>query len=99
MSEDKEKIVDRIDGLATTVVTAYVRYISEHRDTDSASVVTASALYVAIIVDALSYDVGDPSEKEVMSLVIEAAMTMLRDKRSIREYMKKIVGTVMEERH
>jgi hypothetical protein len=97
MSEDKEKIVDRIDGLATTVVTAYVRYISEHRDTDSASVVTASALYVAIIVDALSYDVDDPSEEEVMSLVIEAAMTMLRDKSAIREYVKKILETVVEE--
>jgi hypothetical protein len=50
-------------------------------------VLTASAFYLAVIVDALSFDEGDPSQEEVMALIADTAMTMLKDPRIIREYM------------
>jgi hypothetical protein len=96
--QDREKIVDTIEGLAKAVITAYVKYIDEHREIDSASVVTASGLYVAIIVESLSFDEDDPSEKEVIALVGDATMVMLKEKATLRDYMRQILQAVMAER-
>jgi hypothetical protein len=97
MSEAQEKIKDTIEELATAVTTAYVKYINEHREVDSASVLTASALYVAIITDSLSFDEGDPSQEEVLGMIVDAARVMLKDLPLIRSYIGAILYTVMAE--
>jgi hypothetical protein len=97
MSERRDKVADRIQGLSTAVITAYVKYISEHRDMDSASVVTATALFVAVIVDSLTFQEDDPSHEEAMALIAEAAMKMLMAPDTIRDYVKVIFTAVMEE--
>jgi hypothetical protein len=98
MSEDREKIVGNIEGLARAIVTAYVKYTNKHRDTDSASVITASALYLAIVVDSLTFDEGDPSQSETVTLIIDATIEMLRDTTPIRGYMRDILMSVVGKR-
>jgi hypothetical protein len=97
MSEDKEKIAGDIDGLAKTILTAYVQFVNEHRDIDNASVVTAISLLVAITVDTLSFGEDDPSQADVMSLISDAAMEMLKHPDTIRDYMKTILMSVVGE--
>jgi hypothetical protein len=98
MSEDKEKIVGNIEGLARAIITAYVRYAKKHKDTDNASVITASALYLAIVVDSLTFGEDDPPQSEVMALIIDATTEMLRDKTPIRGYMRDILMSVVGKR-
>jgi uncharacterized membrane protein len=95
----KEKITSDIEGLTTAVVTAYMKYINEHRGMGNVRVLTASAFYLAVIVDALTFDEGDPSQEEVMTLIVDTAMTMLKDPRIIRQYMGAILKSVLEESH
>jgi hypothetical protein len=95
----KEKIAHEIEGLATAVITAYVKHINEHQDLDNMQVLTASAFYLAVIVDALSFGEDDPSQEEMMALIADTAMTMLKDTRVIREYMGTILKSVTEEGH
>jgi hypothetical protein len=97
MSEHRDKIANRIRGLAAAITTGYMKYISEHRDMDSASVVTATALFVAAIVDSLSFCDDDPSQEEIMALIAEAATRMLEDTDTIRDYMGAIFKAVMAE--
>lgn len=97
MSEDKEKIVSGIDELAKTIITAYVQFANEHRDVSDATVVTAIALFVAITVDTLSFGEDDPSQAEVMSLITDTAMEMLKQPDIIRDYMKTIFISVVGE--
>jgi predicted GTPase len=98
MSEDKEKIVGNIEGLARAIVTAYVRYLNKHREMDSASVITASAFYLAIVVDSLSFEEDDPPQSETIALVIDATIEMLRDTTPIRGYMRDILKSVIGKR-
>jgi hypothetical protein len=88
---------DTIQELSTAIITGYMKYISEHRDMDSASVVTATALFVAVIVDSLTFQEDDPSHEEAMALIAEAAMKMLMEPDTIRDYVKVIFTAVMEE--
>jgi hypothetical protein len=97
MSEDKEKIVSGIDELAKAIITAYVQFANEHRDVNDATVVTAIALFVAITVDTLSFGEDDPSQADVMSLISDAAMEMLKHPDTIRDYMKTILMSVVGE--
>jgi hypothetical protein len=97
MSEDREKIVGDIEGLARATVTAYVRYINEHRDLDNVKVLTASAFYLATIVDTLSFGEDDPSQEEVLTLIAETTMIMLKDTSAIRQYMGTILKSVVGE--
>jgi hypothetical protein len=97
MSEDKEKIVDGITDLSTEVITAYIRYVSNHRQIDSASVLTASAFFVSVIVDTLSFGEDDPPEKEIMATLVDAATRMLESKAQIRRFTGDILKTVLEE--
>jgi hypothetical protein len=98
MSEDREKIVGDIEGLARAITTAYVRYLNKHREMDSASVITASAFYLAIVVDSLTFDEDDPPQSETIALVIDATMGMLRDTTPIRGYMAAILKSVVGKR-
>jgi hypothetical protein len=98
MSEDQEKIVGNIEGLARAIITAYVKYTKKHKDTDSASVITASALYLAIVVDSLTFEEGDPPQSETIALIIDATTEMLRDKTPIRGYMRDILMSVVGKR-
>jgi nanoRNase/pAp phosphatase (c-di-AMP/oligoRNAs hydrolase) len=98
MSEDREKIVGDIEGLARATITAYVKYIDKHREMDNASVITASALYLAIVVDALSFEEDDPPQSETITLIIDATMGMLRDTTPIRGYMRDILKSVIGKR-
>jgi hypothetical protein len=98
MSEDREKIVGDIEGLARAIVTAYVRYINKHREMDNASVITASAFYLAIVVDSLSFEKDDPPQSETIALVIDATIEMLRDTTPIRGYMAAILKSVVGKR-
>jgi hypothetical protein len=97
MSEDKEKIVGDIDSLAEAIITAYVKYINEHRDTDNASVMTAISLLVAIIVDTFSFEEGDLSQEEALSIIADTVMKMLKHPEIIRDYMKALLMSVVME--
>lgn len=97
MSESKEKIVDEITDLSTEIITAYIRYVSNHRQIDNASVLTASAFFVSVIVDALSFGEDDPSEKEIMLTLVDAAMKMLESKAHIRHFTGDILRGILEE--
>jgi nanoRNase/pAp phosphatase (c-di-AMP/oligoRNAs hydrolase) len=98
MSEDQEKIVGNIEGLAKAIITAYVKYTNKHKDTDNTSVITASALYLAIVVDSLSFEEGDPSQSETVALIIDATIEMLKDTTPIRGYMRDILMSVIGKR-
>jgi hypothetical protein len=95
----KAKVTSDILGMATAVITAYVKYINEHREMDNISVVTASAWYLAAVVDALSLNEDNPPQKEVMTLVADAAMIMLKDASTVREHMTTILKSVVGEAH
>jgi hypothetical protein len=95
MSEDEEKTTNEIMGLAKTLATAHVEFINEHHNIGNAAVMTAASLFVAIIVDSLSFDDDDPSEEEVMTTLTEAAMSMLGNRAIIRQFMTPIIDTVV----
>jgi hypothetical protein len=95
----KAKVTRDIEGMATAVITAYVKYINEHREMDNLSVVTASAWYLAAVVDALSLNENDLSQKEVVTLIADAAMIMLEDASTVREHMATILKSVVGEVH
>jgi hypothetical protein len=95
MSEDEEKTTNEIMGLAKTLATAHVEFINEHRNIGNAAVMTAASLFVAIIVDSLSFDDDDPSEEEVMTTLTETATSMLGNRAIIRQFMTPIIDTVV----
>jgi hypothetical protein len=97
MSEDREKIADTIEGLAKAVTTAHVTYIREHQEIDNAGVVTAMALFMAIVTDTLSYGDDDPSEDETLSTLTDITTEMLKNKPLIREFMGEIIKSVMRD--
>jgi undecaprenyl pyrophosphate phosphatase UppP len=97
MSKDREQIVDGISGLATTIVAAYMRYVSEHRQIDNPSVLTAAAMFAAIIVDTLSFGEDDPSEEEMLTLLIDTTKAMLASKAEVRRFSGMILHTVLME--
>jgi hypothetical protein len=86
-----------IQGMATAVITAYAKYISEHREIKNVSVLTASAFYLAAIVDVLSFGEDDPSQEETLTLIADATTMMLKHIGVIRRHMAAILKSVMEE--
>jgi hypothetical protein len=97
MSEDKEKHMTEINELVTAIVTTYVRHINKHRDMDNASVVAATAFFMATIVDALSFEEGDPPQTEVLAILTGVVTAMLEHPDTIRSHMKTILLSVMAE--
>jgi hypothetical protein len=97
MSEDREQIVDGITDLSIEIITAYIRYVNNHRQIDSASALTATAFFVSIVVDVLSFGEDDPTEKEIMATLVDAATRMLENKTQIRHFTGDILKTVLEE--
>lgn len=94
MSDDRVKIVGEISGLATAIVTAYVKYINEHQEIDNASVLTACATFAAIITDTLSFREDDPSEAETLALLFETVIELLSSKGLLRSFASTIVEEV-----
>src|SRR4051812_25827778 len=97
MSEDEHRLVDTMTKLAEALTTTYMRHVNEHRGMDSASVITAVSLFVAIIVDSLTYQSGDPQEDETIAIITDVVMRMLEDRQHARQLAARIIDTVLKE--
>jgi hypothetical protein len=93
MSEDDEKVADEITELGKALITAHVKFISKHHKINNAGVITATALFMAVIVDTLSHGDDDPTEDETMEAIGDIVEKLLENRSVLRSLTKAIVDT------
>jgi hypothetical protein len=97
MSEDELRLAETMTELAEALTTAHMRFVNERRRIDSASVVTAVSLFVAVIVDSLTCEEDDPTDEATVALIADVVTRMLEDRPHVRQLAARVIEAVLVE--
>jgi hypothetical protein len=99
MSEDDNEVT-RTRELMRAMLTAYVRHVNDHVEVTEADAMMAVGMCLATLVDILTVDDEDEhAEANVLASLVGTAVTGLKNKHPLREFMSEIIDDVTERVH
>jgi hypothetical protein len=60
-------------------------------------VVTAVSMFIAVVIDSLSYREDDPSDEETLEIITDVVTRMLEDKPHVRQLTARLIEVVLAE--
>jgi hypothetical protein len=97
MSEDDNEVT-RTRELMRAILAAYVRHVSDHVEVTEADAMMAVGMCLATLVDILTVE-DEHAEANVLASLVGTAVTGLKNKHPLREFMSEIIDDVTERVH